>query len=501
VASIFKRPHGTAVMLAPLASLAVAYLLVTLAPIDRPLKVGILNVIYLLPPLLAVAGAVAAFTGTRYTERRFWLYLAAALASLLVGELIWSYYEVVRLLDEPPFPSAADLFYLGAYPFYTLALVSMARSSGRLTVTKVRYLLDLLIVMIVSLAGLWLFILKPLYAAFPGVPLAERIVNSIYPVADLLVLFGLLVNMIGFKSGKYRRWEVLISLGIAAAFTGDLLLIFFSTAGLYEATAFWAKTLDLTWMTGYWLFFMAAAYRLAHADFGQQRAIETGASQPVSNWSKIGIPVAVAFIVPWLIYQASRSADFFESFALSLAAVAMPFILLQRTAAVFYLRQAYVHVLTEVTGGRLVIMTDAEIEASLGQPVSEAVPLRSFADLAPARRLIETAMIGSFPGFDRGWDLTVGACEAMSNAIKHAGSGNYRIYRTDESVQVAVRDRGPGIDFTLVPRAVLVHGFSTMESLGTGFTFMLELCDRVALSSSRHGTTVVLEMNYRKGGE
>jgi anti-sigma regulatory factor (Ser/Thr protein kinase) len=91
----------------------------------------------------------------------------------------------------------------------------------------------------------------------------------------------------------------------------------------------------------------------------------------------------------------------------------------------------------------------------------------------------------------------VAACEAMSNAIKHAGSGRYQIYRTADRVQVAVRDRGPGIDFTLVPRAVLVHGFSTMESLGTGFTFMLGLCDRVSLSSERGRTTVVLEMDYQ----
>ncbi|MGE5228599.1 MAG: ATP-binding protein, partial [Deltaproteobacteria bacterium] len=63
-----------------------------------------------------------------------------------------------------------------------------------------------------------------------------------------------------------------------------------------------------------------------------------------------------------------------------------------------------------------------------------------------------------------------------------------------ESLQVAITDEGPGIDFRTLPRATLVPGFSTAASLGMGFTIMLQLCERVLLSTRPGRTVVVLEI-------
>jgi len=59
---------------------------------------------------------------------------------------------------------------------------------------------------------------------------------------------------------------------------------------------------------------------------------------------------------------------------------------------------------------------------------------------------------------------------------------------------VAVTDGGPGIDFKTLPRATLVPGFSTASTLGVGFTMMLQLSDRVLLSTRPGRTQVVLEV-------
>jgi anti-sigma regulatory factor (Ser/Thr protein kinase) len=58
---------------------------------------------------------------------------------------------------------------------------------------------------------------------------------------------------------------------------------------------------------------------------------------------------------------------------------------------------------------------------------------------------------------------------------------------------VAIADDGPGIDFRTLPKATLVPGFSTAASLGMGFTIMLQLCERVLLSTRPGRTVVVLE--------
>jgi hypothetical protein len=45
----------------------------------------------------------------------------------------------------------------------------------------------------------------------------------------------------------------------------------------------------------------------------------------------------------------------------------------------------------------------------------------------------------------------------------------------------------------MLPRATLVPGFSTAASLGLGFTIMLQLCERVLLTTRPGHTVVVLE--------
>ena len=83
--------------------------------------------------------------------------------------------------------------------------------------------------------------------------------------------------------------------------------------------------------------------------------------------------------------------------------------------------------------------------------------------------------------------------EALDNALKHAGGGAYQVFARDDCLQVAISDDGPGIDFRTLPRATLVPGFSTAASLGMGFTIMLQLCERVLLTTRPGHTVVVLE--------
>jgi anti-sigma regulatory factor (Ser/Thr protein kinase) len=146
-----------------------------------------------------------------------------------------------------------------------------------------------------------------------------------------------------------------------------------------------------------------------------------------------------------------------------------------------------------VTGGKLILLTEDELAGELGEPVGEAVAFSTPAELADARRTMVAAAESSFPGRIRHTDLLSTVGEALDNAVKHAGGGTYQAFALDGSLQIAIADEGPGIDFRTLPRATLVPGFSTAASLGMGFTIMLQLCERVLLTTRPGRTVVTLE--------
>jgi ligand-binding sensor protein/anti-sigma regulatory factor (Ser/Thr protein kinase) len=157
------------------------------------------------------------------------------------------------------------------------------------------------------------------------------------------------------------------------------------------------------------------------------------------------------------------------------------------------IRHAYVDVLDAVTGGKLILLTEEQLSDELGTPLGQQVVFGAPAQLATARRMIVRAADTRFPGRIRHTDLLSTVGEALDNALKHARGGSYQVFARGDHLQVAISDDGPGIDFRTLPRATLVPGFSTAASLGMGFTIMLQLCERVLLSTRPGRTTVVLE--------
>lgn len=159
------------------------------------------------------------------------------------------------------------------------------------------------------------------------------------------------------------------------------------------------------------------------------------------------------------------------------------------------IRRAYVDVIGAVTGNRLILMTPEEIAASLGEPVTATHTIASYRSMKRARTEVRGAIERDFPGPKDLDDFMIGVSEGLTNGVKHAGRAKYGVRRRDATAQVVIEDRGPGVDFTSVPRATLEIGFSTQGTLGVGFTIMLETSDRVRLSTEPGRTTLVLELS------
>lgn len=152
-------------------------------------------------------------------------------------------------------------------------------------------------------------------------------------------------------------------------------------------------------------------------------------------------------------------------------------------------RQAYSDVIDAMTGGRLVILGSDEVEGVLIQEPDGPYEIREPTALSQARATV-AGIVGDVDDPD---GLLVAFSEGATNMLKHAGGGTYCIGKTDNKLQLILSDSGPGIDWRQLPRAALLPGHSTAQSLGMGFTLMLELVDRVFLCISADGTLLVLE--------
>ncbi|MBI3911572.1 MAG: response regulator [Armatimonadetes bacterium] len=143
-----------------------------------------------------------------------------------------------------------------------------------------------------------------------------------------------------------------------------------------------------------------------------------------------------------------------------------------------------------VTGGKLRLVDAAEMPAC-GE-LALCVPLESARDMAGLRQEIRSlAGLAGMPG-NTVDDLVLASGEAIANALKYGVDGRCEVYLMSDRVVVQVTDHGKGIHTEDLPRAVLQPGFSTIASLGMGYTLMLALADRVWLATGELGTVVRL---------
>jgi anti-sigma regulatory factor (Ser/Thr protein kinase) len=92
-------------------------------------------------------------------------------------------------------------------------------------------------------------------------------------------------------------------------------------------------------------------------------------------------------------------------------------------------------------------------------------------------------------------DLETAVGEAATNAVVHGGGGVGSVYFDNGTLQVFIQDMGSGINQADLPKAALIRGYSTRDTLGHGLKMILDAVDRVYLLTGSGGTTILLEQD------
>ncbi len=190
-------------------------------------------------------------------ERRTWLLVAAGVGAFALGDLVWSYIEVVQR-QEVPYPGLPDVFYtlqvliLGPALFLGgMAYRDRVDVRGPLLLTIVA---TLSLVAMVFVGFLWPYII-----ADPEVELFEAVFNVFYVVTDIVLLLGAaiftgLVTTSARLGTQAHAWWFVVA-GAAVLTLTDTAFAWITAAGTYEAGAL----VDYGWLLAHVLMAIGAS--------------------------------------------------------------------------------------------------------------------------------------------------------------------------------------------------------------------------------------------------
>jgi diguanylate cyclase (GGDEF)-like protein len=228
--------------------------------------------------LFAVGAALVCLLAVRRpgADRLAWAALAAAILLGILGNLVYTL--VIARMDEEPFPSVADLFYLAYYlPLY-VALVALIRT--RVSRFHASMWLDGVVGALGAGAVSVAVMLGPALELTDGTP-AAVITSLAYPIADV-VLLALLVAVGAILGVRSDRVLLLLAAAIVANLVGDIVFLDLATQGIYVE----GGPLDLTWLVAVTL--MAVA---AHVG-GVAPTDRPGTATTRVGWRVLALPLA-----------------------------------------------------------------------------------------------------------------------------------------------------------------------------------------------------------------
>ena len=204
--------------------------------------------------LVAASAAAAYLRAVRRWSVRYRPYarlMAAACGSWAIGETIWAYLELFRN-DEVPFPSLADVGFLGLVPFAIAALLTIptpTRWFGR-----ARMVLDGLIIAASVLVVAWSLVLASVVRN-PADSSLGQVIRLAYPVGDVVIVtLALLLPSRVVRKGSQSRAIGFAVAGLVGLWVADSGFAYLTATDQYVS----GRLTDTGWFVGFLLLCVAA---------------------------------------------------------------------------------------------------------------------------------------------------------------------------------------------------------------------------------------------------
>ena len=245
-------------------------------------------------------------TRARRPESLTWWMISAGLLTYTIAQTLWVIFNQFISPNHVPVPWWPDLFFLLQYPCFFLALLFLPGMPpwDRSAMSRVKVILDCLLVMTAVTALFWYFLLEPFYVK-SGQPLLGKVTNLAYPVGDLGVLFGLSLALL--RHCRLQRVVLgLLIVAVACLTIADSWFTFIDLHIMYNP----GGSPDLFWMACYLLFPLAGLWQLriaqsAHAVKPQSRpeesACERALGREVMSSFRFLFPFVAALLAGGLI--------------------------------------------------------------------------------------------------------------------------------------------------------------------------------------------------------
>jgi diguanylate cyclase (GGDEF)-like protein len=219
---------------------AVFWVLLLLRPVSHARLIMFDDLLQVLGPLLAVLLCLKRFQERRTNTS---LFLGLGILAYVVGQSIWSYYELIA--QQPPFPSFADLAFLASYPLLFLGVLLLP-ARQLLNVSRARMIVDSLMIMTAIVTFSWFFVLGPTLL-LSSQSLLAKAVGTAYPCCDILLLLCVLLLWVRQEERGIRPELLSLTLGLIAIVLVDSIFDYLSMHNGYAT----GSLIDPLWSLGY----------------------------------------------------------------------------------------------------------------------------------------------------------------------------------------------------------------------------------------------------------
>ncbi|MDQ0429498.1 diguanylate cyclase (GGDEF)-like protein [Planomicrobium stackebrandtii] len=213
-----------------------------------------LHLLSWIAPLAAAITLLTVYLKSAGRDRYFWLLASLGCLSYTIAESIWLYSHIATN-SEVAYPGWPDLFYFLQMFFYIAAFAHQILQKKE-SAYQIKFLFDMAVLVSVSTALSWHFLISPLVAG-SSTPLLFA-VSIGYPVGDLLLLFGAISLYIGSLHFFPRRVLALIVAGLIVQVIADNVHLYSTIAGSYS----YGNLYDPLWSFGLLLMALASLQAL-----------------------------------------------------------------------------------------------------------------------------------------------------------------------------------------------------------------------------------------------